>query len=300
MANFLNRYRLGEQIGTGAGSIIYLSTDLLTGKVCAVKHVRRNVAEDDRFIEQVEAEYAVSHALDNPALRKSYEIHHVKKLFKTREVYVAMEYVDGLPLETARPNRLNTFLILFQKIAAGLDAMHEAGFVHADIKPSNIMIARGGVVKIIDFGQTCAMNHKKQRVQGTPDYIAPEQVRRLQLDRRTDVFNLGATMYWVLTSEKYPTAIRGAAERGTVNLTSAEKPLAPIELNDKIPLALSTLVMECCRQNPTERPQNMKQLTSRLLAVQKHWNKQIEGSSKQPSSSQENGGGQASSKEPLA
>jgi serine/threonine-protein kinase len=110
-------------------------------------------------------------------------------------------------------------------------------------------------------------------VQGTPDYIAPEQVRRLQLDRRTDVFNLGATMYWVLTSEKYPTAIRGAVERGTVNLTSAEKPLAPIELNDKIPLALSTLVMECCRQNPSERPADMKQVTSRLAAIQKLWNK---------------------------
>ncbi len=288
-------------MGTGAGSKIFLATDLLTGKPCAIKHVVRNSPDDDKFIEQVEAEYAVCHALDNPALRKSHAIHRVKKFFKTKEVYVAMEYIDGLPMETARPNRLNTFLILFQKVAMGLDAMHEAGYVHADIKPSNIMIAKGGVVKIIDFGQTCAMNHKKERVQGTPDYIAPEQVRRLQLDRRTDVFNLGATMYWVLTSEKYPTAIRGAAERGTVNITNADKPLAPIELNDKIPIALSTLVMECCRENPMERPDDMKQVASRLAAIQRLWNKQTESTEKQRSAASGNGTDEESqSNEPLA
>lgn len=295
MPKFLNKYRLGDQIGTGAGSKIFLATDLLTGKPCAIKHVVRNSADDDKFIEQVEAEYEVCHSLDDPALRKSYEIHRVKKLFKTKEVYVAMEYVDGLAMETARPNKLNTFLVLFQRIAMGLDAMHDAGYVHADIKPSNIMIGKGGVVKIIDFGQTCAMHHKKDRVQGTPDYIAPEQVRRLQLDRRTDVFNLGATMYWVLTSEKYPTAIRGAAERGSVNLTSAEKPLAPIELNDKIPVALSTLVMECCKENPQDRPEDMKQLAARLASVQRLWNKQIEGATKQETTA---GGNAANIKTP--
>ncbi len=300
MPKFLNRYRLGDQIGTGAGSKIFLATDLLTGKPCAIKHVVRHSAEDDKFIEQVEAEYAVSHALDNPALRKSYAIYHVKKFFKTKEIYVAMEYVEGLPMETARPNRLNTFLVLFQRIAMGLDAMHEAGYVHADIKPSNIMIAKGGVVKIIDFGQTCAMNHKKERVQGTPDYIAPEQVRRLQLDRRTDVFNLGATMYWVLTSEKYPTAIRAPAERGTVNLTSAKNPLAPVELNAKLPIPLSSLVMECCKENPQERPDDMKQLASRLASIQRLWNKQTEAAKLTSATSDNETDEEALSKEPLA
>jgi len=301
VANFLDRYRLGELIGTGAGSKIFLATDLLTGKACAVKHVVRNTPNDDKFIEQVEAEYEVSHTLDHPALRKGYAIQRVRKLFKTREVYVVMEYVDGLPMEKALPNRLNTFLTLFQNIAMGLDAMHEAGYVHADIKPNNIMIVRGGAVKIIDFGQTCKMNHKKDRVQGTPDYIAPEQVRRMQLDRRTDVFNLGATMYWVLTSENYPTALRGPAERGSVNLTSAEKPLAPVELNDKIPLALSAAVMECCRENPGERPASMKQVASRLAAVQKHWNKQLDSAEKQrPVSTKDSADEDSSSPEPLS
>ncbi len=186
---------------------------------------------------------------------------------------MVMEYVDGLNLEKARPNRLNTFLTLFHKVAKGLDAMHEAGYLHTDIKPTNVMIAKGGIVKIIDFGQSCLINHRKERIQGTPDYIAPEQVRRLPLDPRTDVFNLGATMYWLLTSEKYPTEIRGTDAHGGINVISPHKPVAPAALNDKIPIALSKLVMACCCEKPAERPADMKQVISRLAVVRKLWKK---------------------------
>ncbi|MCH7595672.1 MAG: serine/threonine protein kinase [Planctomycetes bacterium] len=273
MGELIPGFRITKQIGTGAGSKISLGTELVTGKTFAVKHVVRNSADDDKFIDQVEAEYAVSSKVEHPNLRRSFSIHRVRKFLQVKEVVVVMEYIDGLPLETARPNRLNTFLALFQKVAAGLEGLHSAGYVHADIKPTNIMLAAGGIVKIIDFGQACKMGHRKERIQGTPDYIAPEQVRRGKLDRRTDVFNLGATMYWVLTSENYPTAIRGADARGGISLISADKPLAPIELNDKIPLALSTLVMECCRDNPADRPSDMKQVAARLTVVGKLWKK---------------------------
>lgn len=257
----------------GAGSRISIAVEVKSGKTFAVKHVVRNTADDQRFIDQIENEYKVSHGIDHPHLRHSFHIHRVRKLLAVKEVFLVMDYIDGLPVETARPNRLTTFLTLFQKVAAGLDAMHHAGWVHADIKPTNIMLAARGVVKIIDFGQACPLGHRKERVQGTPDFIAPEQVRRLRLDQRTDVFNFGATMYWVLTSEKYPTAIRGQDARGGISLMSADKPIAPVELNDKIPVSLSNLVMECCRENPAERPADMKQVAGRLAVIQKLWRK---------------------------
>lgn len=266
-------YRITKQIGTGAGSKIYAATELKTGRTVAVKHIVRNTANDERFLAQAETEYDVSSTLDHPSLRRSYALHRVRKLLQVKELLLVMEYVDGLHLEKARPNRLNTFLILFRRIAQGLEAMHQAGYIHTDIKPTNIMLAQGGVVKIIDFGQSCPINHRKERIQGTPDYIAPEQVRRLPLDQRTDVFNLGATMYWVLTSAKYPTAIRGPDERGGISLVTSENPMAPIELNDKIPISLSQLVMDCCRENPGERPADMKQVLARLVVVQKLWKK---------------------------
>ena len=273
MADPLPGYRITKQIGVGAGSKIMLGVELKTGKTFAVKHVARDAPDDDRFLAQTENEYAVSSKLSHPYLRHSFHLHRVRKLLAVKELYLVMDWIDGLTVEKARPNRLNTFLTLFGKVAVGLRAMHEAGYVHADIKPTNIMLAPRGVVKVIDFGQACPMHHRKERIQGTPDYIAPEQVRRLRLDQRTDVFNLGATMYWVLTSEKYPTAIRGADARGGINLVTSDKPIAPIELNDKIPLSLSILVMECCRENPDERPADMKQMSARLAVVQKLWRK---------------------------
>lgn len=273
MAIELPGYQITRQIGVGAASTIYVAHQLASGKRFAVKHVIRNGPEDDRFIEQAETEYAVSSKIEHPHVRHSHAIHRNRKGFKIRDVLVVMDYVEGLTLEKARPNRLTTFLMIFDKVAAGLHAIHQAGFVHNDIKPINIMIGPRGVVKIIDFGQACAVHHRKERIQGTPDYIAPEQVRRMPLDQRTDVFNLGATMYWVLLSENYPTAIRGADVRGGINLIQADKPIAPIELNDKIPLSLSQLVMECCRDNPKERPSDMTQIASRLAVVKKLWKK---------------------------
>jgi serine/threonine-protein kinase len=267
-------YRITKQIGIGAASKISLAVELKTGKTFAVKHVVRNSADDDPFIAQVEREYEVSSKLNHRNLRHSYYLHRVRRMLQTKELMIVMEYVDGLDLERARPNRLNTFLSVFRRVAAGLRAMHEAGYVHSDIKPTNIMIGKGGVVKIIDFGQSCPLYHRKERIQGTPDYIAPEQVRRMLLDQRTDVFNLGATMYWVLTSDTYPTEIRGADVRGGVSVLSHDSPVAPAEINDKIPLSLSKLVMECCRDNPADRPADMKQVDARLAVAQKVWRRQ--------------------------
>ena len=276
MADLLPGYRIRKQIGVGARSRIYLAIESATGEPYAVKHVVRESSDDDRFVRQTETEFAVSSKVNHRNLRRGHHLQRIRRRLQLRDLLVVLEWVDGLTLENARPNRLSTFLKIFQKTAVGLGALHEAGYVHADIKPGNIMLGRRGLLKVIDFGQACPLGHRKERIQGTPDYIAPEQVLRLALDQRTDIFNLGATMYWVLTSENYPTAIRGTQTRGGINLVPSDQPIAPIELNDKIPLSLSNLVMECCRENPQERPADMSQLLARLAAVEKVWGKQRE------------------------
>lgn len=285
-------YRITKQIGVGARSTINLAIEVKSGAKVAVKHVVRDGPDDDRFVEQAETEYIVSSRVEHKYLRRSLQIHRVRRLLAVREVMVVMEYVDGMTMEKARPNRLNTFLTVTQRIATGLHALHEAGFVHSDIKPTNILLGAHGTLKIIDFGQSCPVGHKKERIQGTPDYIAPEQVRRMPLDARTDVYNLGATMYWLLTSENYPTVIQGTDARGGMRIISSDRPLAPIELNDKIPLSLSKLVMECCSENADDRPADMTQLLARLAVVQKLWKKHRENArlkwqaESQPSSEQ--------------
>ncbi len=275
MAAVIPGYRVIATLGQGARSLIYHVVEESTGRFYALKRVVRKTAEDQRFIEQVEIEYEVSHGIDHPHLRRSIALHRNKKWLQTNEVMLVMEYVAGTTMDKHRPSRLDHFLIIFRKIVSGLAALHEHGFVHADMKPNNIILGPDGAVKIIDFGQSCRIGHKKLRIQGTPDYIAPEQVRRLSLDQRTDVFNLGATMYWVLTGQTYPTDLP-QTRRENVTIVKAKRPQSPKEINDKIPLALSQLIMDCCKKNPIERPADMKQVESRLKLVQTLWRKRLE------------------------
>ncbi len=147
------------------------------------------------------------------------------------------------------------------------------GFLHADIKPNNILVNPDNQeVRIIDFGQSCRIGQIKKRIQGTPDYIAPEQVHRLPLDQRTDVFNLGATMYFMLTGKPFPTLLPGSQPRPGQRLSHnhhAEAGVAkpPQEVNDQVPPGLSRLVMDCCEECPQTRPADMKQVLVRLDMV---------------------------------
>lgn len=275
MSDCIPGYRRIAVLGQGARSAIYQVVHESTGRFFALKRVIRKDPDDQRFIEQVETEFRVSHGIEHTHLRHSLALHRNKKWLQTNEVMLLMEYVPGRTLEEHRPNRLDHFLIIFRKIAKGLAALHEHGFVHADIKPNNIVLGADGLVKIIDFGQSCPIGHRKERIQGTPDYIAPEQVRRLLLDQRTDVFNLGATMYWVLTGQTYPTELPATLRSG-VEVVRHEKPQTPKEINDKFPLSLSQLVMDCCQSNPAHRPPNMYQVESRLKMVQTLWRKKLD------------------------
>ena len=265
-------YRVTKQIGVGARSRIFLAIHAKTGERFALKRVVRKSPDDDPFVRQVETEYEVGSSIRDANVRRVLDIHRVRKVLQLKEIFLVMELVNGLPLEKALPNRLNTFIKVFRAVASGLDAMHTAGYVHSDIKPHNIMIGRGGVVKIIDLGQACPIGHRKERIQGTPDFIAPEQVQRMPLDQRTDVFNLGATMYWILTGTGIWTKLQGPETHGRIMRKGNRELKAPIELNDKIPRPLSNLVMDCCRSAPVDRPGDMKQVIARLAVVHKLWN----------------------------
>ncbi|HRX87216.1 MAG TPA: serine/threonine-protein kinase [Phycisphaerae bacterium] len=275
MADLIPGFRMVATLGQGARSIIYQVVEEGTGAMRALKRVVRRESDDERFIVQVETEYEVSHGIEHPNLRHSYALHRNKKWLQTNEVMLVMDYVPGKTLEQHRPNRLDHFLTIFRRVCRGMAALHQKGFVHADMKPNNIVIGPQGIVKVIDFGQSCPIGHKKERIQGTPDYIAPEQVRRAPLDQRTDVFNLGATMYWVLTGANYPTELPAHLRSG-VEVVKSERPLSPKEINDKFPLALSQLIMDCCKTNPKDRPQTMAQVESRLQLVQKLWRSKLD------------------------
>jgi len=262
-------YEIVGRIGRGAGAVISLGRDVARGRSVAIKHIVRRGIDDDRFIAQAENEYEVGRSLDHECLRRCYDIVRVRKWLRTRELALVMEYVDGERLEDECPEDLRAIVSVFSKVAEGLHALHTAGYAHADIKPNNILLTRAGGVKIIDFGQSCPLGHTKERVQGTPDYIAPEQVQRRQIDQRTDVFNLGATMYWVVTGKWFKTMISPASSTATrIALESRRGNAPPHELNPKVPPPLSKLILECCETAKQRRPRDMRQVLSRLEVVE--------------------------------
>lgn len=199
-------YEVLSALGCGARSTIYAVKDN-HHQVYALKHVVKTEASDQRFLDQALDDHRAASTLDHPNLRRSYRVIRHRKLIRTNEIALLMELVDGLTVEEANPADLVAVCDWFKQVAMGLRAMHEAGWVHADIKPNNILVTDQGIVKIIDFGQSCRIGTEKERIQGTPDYIAPEQVKRQPLTPRTDVFNLGATLYWLLTKRHIPTLI---------------------------------------------------------------------------------------------
>ncbi len=260
----IDGYTIIKKLGTGARTTIYLAREDSTGNRVALKQAILECPEDTRIFEQMESEYRVARQLDHPYLRKCFEIIRIRKLLRTTELYLTMEFFDGQSLEDQQRLSLGDVLLVFRMVAIALNAMHEKGYVHCDIKPNNILFSPKGAIKVIDLGQSCRLGEIKKRIQGTPDYIAPEQVRREHLSHRTDMFNLGATMYWALTGKNVPTLIPQKNEYGMVLQEDNQVLKSPHEIYPKIPKPLSDIVMECVQDKPSDRPSNMGEIISRL------------------------------------
>ncbi len=220
--------------------------------------------EDDRFIEQAEQEYAIASQFDHPVLRRCIRLIRRRKMLKTAELFLLMELVDGTSLDVHRPTSLVAMIEVFLQVASGLAAMHRLGYIHADIKPNNILVNEKLAVKIIDFGQSCTAGTVKQRIQGTPDYIAPEQVGRGPLTAATDVFNFGATMYWCVTDHHIPTLIPKKKDKADSDKPAQRELKPPHEINSRIPMPLSRLIVDCVQNRPSHRPPDFTTVIPRL------------------------------------
>jgi eukaryotic-like serine/threonine-protein kinase len=259
-------YDVIDLIGRGAGSTIYAVNDPKSGQVYALKHVVRSKDKDIRFIEQLEAEHEVGQLVRHPGLRRTIDFKINKTmLLKVTEAALVMELFDGRPLEFVKPSNLSHLIGIFIDTAKALDALHSLGYIHCDLKPNNILLGDHYTVKVIDLGQAAKQGTVKKRIQGTPDFISPEQVNVGPVTVRTDIFNLGATMYWALASKKLPTLYTIKQKENSFLLDA--KIDAPHTLNRAVPENLSNLVMECVKTSPAKRPKNMADVAGRLEVI---------------------------------
>jgi len=267
MPKTLFGYEVLDYIGEGAGSRIYVVSNPQTRQLYALKHVVRHTDKDERFIEQLEAEYEVGRKVVGDGLRKSIDLklNRTGLLRKVSEAALILELFDGHPIDRNRPTSLRKTVDIFIQVAKALEGLHKANFVHCDLKPNNILVNNNLQVKVIDLGQTCPAGTVKSRIQGTPDYISPEQVKCEAVSAKTDVYNFGATLYWVLTEKNVPTLF--TLKKSENSFLVDEKIPSPAELNPRCPEPLSNLVMECVKARVDKRPE-MSDVIRRLEIVQ--------------------------------
>ena len=258
--------RVMSELGKGAASVIYLVQDPKTKQIWALKHVAKENEKDERFLEQTESEYQIAAKLDHPGLRKVDRLIKKKSgLLTVSELFLVMELVDGTSVDRSPPKTFESAAEIFESTARALAYMHGKGFVHADMKPNNIIVDAQGNTKVIDLGQSCTLGTVKKRIQGTPDYIAPEQVHRRPITEKTDIYNLGATMYWALTRQHVPTALgKEDSLLGTLDDSMVAKPKPPSQINSRVPEHFDKLIMQCVEIEPAMRPSSMSEVADRL------------------------------------
>ncbi|MEO6808532.1 MAG: serine/threonine-protein kinase [Isosphaeraceae bacterium] len=260
-------YRVVKPLGTGAGSTILQIQDTKLGTKYALKVVKRQSADDDIYINQATHEFEVASRLNHENLLKIHDCRVKRAWFKVSGVDLLMEFVDGLTLDEIACESIPQLVLIFINVASAVGHMHRRGIYHGDLKPSNILLSRTGEVKVIDFGTAWIKGQPKDRVQGTPQYMAPEQATEKTVNERTDLYNFGATMYRLFTKEY---ANLGLPQLGDGGIGHRGRPSTPVSLVPEIPGTLNEIIMACLEPTPDRRPAGVLEVKQKLVAVAKH------------------------------
>jgi serine/threonine protein kinase len=253
----IGKFQVLGTLGEGAHSKILHIRRNADSKHYALKVVPIEGPDDQKYLEQAQHEHRVAQMLIHPALVKVYALETVKDwMFRVRKVHLLIEYVNGKTLDTCPRISLPRLVQVFEKVAAAMVHMHLRKIVHADLKPNNIMLSRTGDVKVIDFGLAWIKGENKGRLQGTPEYMAPEQARKKIANELTDVYNLGATMYRMVTWRLPPPVISEEDDGLPLDPQTFSRMFKPVqEFNPKAPKRLSELINRCMSFEPENRPE---------------------------------------------
>ncbi|MGO9144284.1 MAG: PASTA domain-containing protein [Streptosporangiaceae bacterium] len=258
------RYLIEAQLARGGMATVYLGRDIRLDRPVAVKIAHPELASDHEFITRFISEARSAARLSSPHVVAIYDQGSDGDMH-----YIAMEYVPGQTLRELLNSRgrlsPRESLDIIEGVLAGLAAAHEAGIIHRDVKPENVLLSRGNVVKVADFGLARAMagvSHTKTgMIIGTAAYLAPEQVSSSTSDARTDVYAAGVMLFELLTGTQPHT--------GETPLAVAHKHVndvvpAPSSVVPGLPPALDALVALATSRDPDLRPADASHF---LLAI---------------------------------
>lgn len=265
----IGKFSVLATLGAGAHSTILRIRRQEDGREYALKVVPVDGPDDGKFIEQAEHELHVGQMLDHPNLVKVYCLELEKGMFglgAVKKAKLLIEFVAGETLDKAKLIKPAKLLRIFEQVAGGLAHMHRRGVYHADLKPNNIIVGRGTRAKVIDYGLAWIKGEPKDRVQGTPEYMAPETAAHKLINERTDMFNLGATMYRLTTFKLPPSVL--PTEGVKVKEKHYKEQFKPVlEVAPNTPPRLAELIHKCMEFDANRRPETMKEIHDALAEM---------------------------------
>jgi phosphate binding protein len=253
----LSHFRLMRVIGRGSMGVVFQVEDIYLKRICALKILRRRIDGQERNIQvdrfMFEARTVAS--LDHPNVAQVYEINQHEGWW-----FIAMEFLEGGSLQhvltNAGPLPPGRAALMLADAARGLAAAHEAGLIHRDVKPGNLMLTRRGRCKVVDFGLVKADSadnpfRDDTSILGTPLYIAPEIVQRKGASPASDVYSIGATLFMLLTGSP---VFKGADIKSVMRQHVEAEPPDVRTLAPNVPQTLAMLIRESLSKVPERRP----------------------------------------------
>ena len=256
---FAGRYEIQEELGAGGMGVVYRAFDREVGETVALKAIRPDVRElDPTLLERFKQELRLARRITHRNVVRTFDLGEVDRIY-----YITMEYVRGTTVATlikeAGRLAVPAALTIGKQVCRALEVAHEAGIVHRDIKPQNLLVDPTGFLKVTDFGIARLAGPEtggqaltvEGAVVGTPQYMAPEQLLGEPVDGRADIYATGAVLFECVTGRRpyeasTPVALLGYYVR-------EEPPPDPASLNPEVPAAFAKAILRSLERKPADR-----------------------------------------------
>jgi serine/threonine protein kinase len=272
----ISHYHIVERLGEGGMGMVYKAKDTRLERHVALKFLLPELTRDEKTVRRFEREAKAVSALDHPNICTIHEIDEIPVSSEASggqgQLFICMAYYEGATLRqriAESPMEIATCLDIARQVATGLAKAHEHGIVHRDIKPANIILTNDGLIKIVDFGLATLTGATKLTKTGTTvgtiAYMAPEQVKGLDIDPRCDVWALGVILYEMLTQQQ---PFRGEHELAILYTIVNEQPAPVSKRNPAVTSDLETIINKALQKQPENRYGSMKDMLAALEQIQ--------------------------------